>query len=286
MSRLKEKPFMGYIGIVISAFLSSFALKVFVTQAHLVSSGITGLVLLIEKEVETFFSMTISFGILYFVINTLILLFVYKHLGKKFVTFSLLHVVLTSLFVEVIPNIHLTNDIMLLSIFGGIINGLGISLALKLGGSSGGTDFVAVYYSMVKKKPMWHKVMIFNVMLLMYNGWRFDWTLSLYSIIYQFISTEMISNFHDRYTLSSLRIVTEKPQEVSQAIFDVVRHGITRLDGQGVYSKKNHSMLYMVVNSFEIKEVLNAIKKTDSRAFIEISKVDRIEGNFRQRPLE
>ena len=286
MSRLKEIKLLNYLGIVLSAFLSSFAVKVFVTQANLVSSVITGVVILLKQEISTLLNINISFGVLYFLINALILLFVYKGLGKRFVIFSILHVILTSIFVDIIPTITLTQDVLLLSIFGGLINGLGISLALRLGGSSGGTDFVAIYYSTVKNKPMWHKVMIFNTLLLVYNGWRYNWTLSFYSIIYQFISTEMISNFHNRYTLSSLRIVTEKPDLVSEAILKVVRHGITRFDGQGVYSKKDRSMLYMVLNSFEIRCVIQAVKESDPKAFIEVSSVDKIEGNFRQKPLE
>lgn len=286
MLKLKDRKVLAYLGIIFSAFLTSFAVKVFVTKAELVSSGITGLVLLIQKEAFSLLHLNLNFGVLYFLINGFILLFVFKHLGKRFVIFSILHVIFTSLFVELIPDITLTHDVMILSIFGGFINGMGIALALKLGGSSGGTDFVAVYYSTVKNKPMWHKVMIFNIMLLLYNGYRYNWTLSFYSIIYQIISTEMISNFHDRYTLSSLRIVTAHPEEVSEEILKVVRHGITKFDGKGVYSKKERSMLYMVVNSFENKEVIKAVKRSDPNAFIEVSSVDKIEGNFRQRPLD
>lgn len=286
MSRLKNNQVLAWLGIVLSAFLSSFAIKEFVSPANLVSSGITGVVILLQQEFTNLFNLHLSFGFLYFLINALILLFVYKNLGKRFVMYSITHVILTSVFVEIIPSFAMTRDILLLSIFGGIINGLGISLALRLGGSSGGTDFVAIYYSTVKNKPMWHKVMVFNTLLLLYNGWRYNWTLSFYSIIYQFISTEMISSFHNRYTLSSLRIITAKPDLVSEEILKVVRHGITKLDGKGLYSQKPRSMLYMVVNSFEIKEVLNAIKRSDEDAFVEISTVDKIEGNFRQRPLE
>lgn len=272
--------------VILSAFLNAFVVKVFVTRASLVSSGITGLSLIIQKEALNIFSLNLNYSILYLFINIFILLFVYRSLGKKFVRFSIIHVIMTSIFVEIIPSMHITNDVLLLSVFGGIINGLGISLVLKAGGSSGGTDFVAVYYSIVKNKPMWNKVLIFNSILLLYNGWRYDWTLSFYSIIYQYISTEMISNFHDRYTLSSLRIITEMPNEVSAEILKVVRHGITKFDGVGVYKGKERSMLYMVVNSFEIKQVITAVKDVDCGAFIEVSSVDKIEGNFRQRPLD
>lgn len=284
--RIDKSLIKGSLGIALSAFLTSFAVKNFVVPANLVSAGITGLTLIIQKELANFGLHHISFGILYFSINVAILLFVYKHLGKKFVLFSFLHVIFTSIFVEIMPSIEITQDIILLTIFGGILNGLAISFALKMGGSSGGTDFVAIYFSTVKNKPMWGKVMIFNAMILLYNGWRYNMTLSFYSIIYQIISTEMISSIHDRYKLSSLRIITEHPQVVSEAILQVVRHGITQLDGQGIYKKAPRSMLYLVVNSFEIKDVISAVKLNDPFAFIEVSAVNRVEGNFRQKPLE
>lgn len=273
-------------GVIFGALLSSLALKLFVQKAQLVPSGITGVTTLFQKELSSVFGINISFGPLFLLLNVLVFLFVSKHIGKKFVTLSFIHVGFTSLFVSMIPRISLTDDVLLLTIFGGILNGLGISLALKMGGSSGGLDFISVYYATVKNRPMWHNVLIFNMFLLLYNGWRYDWTLSFYSIIYQFISTEILSNFHDRYKLSSLRIITIYPNEVSEAILKQVRHGITRFEGYGMFQKKKRYMLYMVVNSFEIKEVLNAIKETDPHAFIEVSTVNRIEGNYHQRPIE
>lgn len=273
-------------GVIFGALLSSLALKLFVQKAQLVPSGITGVTTLFQKELSSVFGINISFGPLFLLLNVLVFLFVSKHIGKKFVTLSFIHVGFTSLFVSMIPSISLTDDVLLLTIFGGILNGLGISLALKMGGSSGGLDFISVYYATVKNRPMWHNVLIFNMFLLLYNGWRYDWTLSFYSIIYQFISTEILSNFHDRYKLSSLRIITIYPNEVSEAILKQVRHGITRFEGYGMFQKKKRYMLYMVVNSFEIKEVLNAIKETDPHAFIEVSTVNRIEGNYHQRPIE
>lgn len=286
MSRIINKRPMKVLGVMFGALLSSIALRLFAQQANLVPSGLTGVVTLIIREFELLFGFNLPFGLLYLVFNVFIYLFVRGHMGKKFVTLTFVHVGFTSLFTTLIPNIVLTQDVLLLTVFGGILNGLGIATALKMGGSSGGLDFISVYFATVKNKPMWHSVMIFNMVLLVFNGWRYDWTLSFYSIIYQFVSTEILSNLHDRYKLSSLRIVTVEPETVSEAILGVVRHGITKFDGVGMYGKKPRYMLYMVVNSFEIGDVIAAIKAADSKAFIEISNVNRIEGNFRQKPLE
>lgn len=282
----KESRGFRVFGVIVGALFSSLALKVFAQKANLIPSGLTGVSILIQKEFMTFFGVNIPFGPLYLILNILVFLTVSKYIGKRFVMLTFVHIVFTSIFVSILPDFTVTDDVMLLTIFGGTLNGLGISLALKMGGSSGGLDFISIYYSTVKNRPMWHKIMLFNFGLLIYNGWRYNWTLSFYSIIYQFVSTQILSNNHDRYKLSSLRIITDHPQEVADEIFRVVRHGITQFEGMGIYKKKERYMLYTVVNSFEIDKVISAIKCVDEHVFIEISTVDRIEGNFRQKPIE
>ena len=272
--------------VVLGALFSANAIVQFVQRAQLVPSGVAGITSLILMQVSGLFNVQLNFTLLYWGINCAIIAFVYKHIGKKFLTLSLVHVFLTGFFVQVLPVFHVTNDVILLAIFGGVMNGFGSTLALKSGGSAGGTDFLAVYFSMVKNKPMWRKIMFFNIVMLIYFGWQFDWTLAFYSIIYQMASTQIIDHYHDRYKLSSINIVTELPQEVSDSILSVVRHGITKVDGVGMYKNRNKSMLYLVVNSFEVPMIVDAIKEVDAYAFIEIAKVQQIEGNYRQRPLD
>ena len=274
------------IGIVFAALFSASAIKIFVQAGTLVPSGVAGITSLLVMEVEKFFGFHLSFSILYLLINLGILSFVFKYLGKKFITLSLMHVILTSVFVEILPATYLTNDMILIAIFGGIINGVGVSIALRMNGSAGGTDFIAIYFSMVKNKPMWDKIMFFNILMLLYFGWQYNWNLAFYSIIYQVLSTLIIDTYHDRYKLSSIRIITTMPSDVSDNLLNTVRHGITKIDGMGMYKKRQKAMLYMVVNTFEIDMIVDAVKEIDPYAFIEIASVQRIEGNYYQQPLD
>lgn len=283
---LKTITFKDVFGVVLGALFSASAIRFFVRPADLVPAGAGGVSILFIKEMHRLFGLELSYGLVFLIVNTAILMFVIKKLGKKFIALSFLHVFFTSIFVEVLPAMQLTYDPILLAVFGGVINGMGSSLALRMNGSAGGTDFIAIYFSMVKNKPMWDKIMLFNIAVLMYSGWQYNWGLALYSIIYQISSTKIIETYHNRYKLSSLHIVTTMPQEVSEAIFKVSRHGITKIDGLGVYKSKYKAMLYMVANDFELQAILNAITNVDPKAFIEISTVDRIAGNFRQKPLE
>lgn len=274
------------LGVALGALFSATAIKMFVQQGQLVPSGVAGISSLIVMESHRFLGLNLSFSLVYLIINISLILFVYKHLGVKFLTLSLLHVVLTSLFVDLLPSFRPTQDMILIAVFGGLINGIGSSLALRMNGSAGGTDFIAIYYSMVKNKPMWERIMFFNISMLLYYGWQYDWNLAFYSIIYQIVSTRIIDTYHNRYKLSSIHIITEHPEEVSEGILKVVRHGITKLDGVGMYRKKHKTMLYMVANAFEVEQIVASIKENDPCAFIEIASVQRIEGNYRQRPLD
>lgn len=274
------------IGVAVGALFSAIAIKSFVQPANLVPAGVGGVSIILIEEFKMASGITIPYGYMFLVINIILLLFVYKKLGKKFLALSFLHVFLTSFFVEALPQFHLTQDPILMAVFGGVLNGIGSSFALRMSGSAGGTDFIAIYFSMVKNKPMWDRIMYFNVALLVYYGWRFQWEFALYSILYQVVSTKVIETYHNRYKLSSLRIITGHPEDVSNAVFQVTRHGITKLDGIGVFKHQYKAMLYMVVNEFELKSIVDSIKAADPKAFIEISSVERIEGNYRQKPLE
>ncbi|RNM29094.1 YitT family protein [Erysipelothrix rhusiopathiae] len=280
------------VGIVVGALFSALAIKTFVRPGNLIPAGAGGLTILLLKESSRLFGIELSYGIVFFLINAIVLIFVWKKLGRRFLALSFLHVGLVSLFVEilpvvtVLPNVDPNDQLILLAIFGGVMNGVGSSFALKVGGSAGGIDFVAIYYSMVKNKPMGDKIMYFNITLLIYSGFVYGWMLALYSIIYQFVSTQVIDHYHDRYKLSSLHIITDLPTEVSDAVMAVTRHGITKIDGIGMFKQKYKAVLYIVVNQFELACIIDAITHTDPKAFIEISSVERIEGNYRQKPLE
>lgn len=272
--------------IVVGSLFSSAAVVWFVRPGNLIPSGMSGTTMLITMGVASNFSINLSYSLVYLILNIILLSFVVGKLGKKFLTLSFIHVFLTSFFISILPTLNFTQDHVLIAVFGGILNGIGSTIALRANGSTGGTDFIAIYYSMVKNKPQWDKIMMFNGALLIYSGWTYNWDMALYSIIYQFVSTKLIDTYHNRYKLSSIHVVTKHADEVSAAMLKVSRHGITKTDGIGVFKQRETSILYMVTSDFEIKQLTQAILGADEKAFIEISTVERVEGNYRQKPLD
>ena len=281
-----KRDFKTLIYVVISALFYSFAMKAFVEAGNIFPGGFAGLSRLISNLLQQYTGISISFGIIYIILNIFPTLLVYCYVGKKFTLFSVIQYTLTSFLVAVIPDVPLTDDLLLIAVFGGILGGFGTAIALRADASSGGTDFVAIFFSNKYNMTTWNYIMGFNVLLLITVGMLYSWEGALYSIIYQFCSTQVVSNFYMRYKLNTLFIVTKYPEEVSRAALHTCRHGITRLNGEGVYSHSEVSLLIMTANAYEIEELTRAIKQADVKAFITISKTERIVGNYYQKPLD
>lgn len=286
MSKQFKRDCFTFIAIVVSAVMYSLAMKAFVEAGNLFPGGFAGLSRLFSKSLLEFGGINIPFSVFYFLLNVPPTILVYKFVGKRFTIFSVLQYSLTSIFTEMLPAFPITNDILLIAVFGGILGGLAISIALRSDASSGGTDFVAIYASNKFNAPTWTYVMYFNAGMLIVAGLLFGWNQALYSIIYQFCSTQVVSAMHMRYKLNSLFIVTDKPEEVCDAIFTNFRHGITKLWGEGAFSHTPRCLLYMTVNAYQVQGVVECIRKIDSNVFINVTKTDRIIGNYYQKPLD
>lgn len=281
-----EKDAQNIVLVVIAALITSIGIKFFVETQNLMPSGFNGLAWLIVRVFREFLNIDLSFSITYFTINFVPAVFMYKHIGKKFTIFSLLHVSLVSIFTAILPVVIVTEDILLVCIFGGIFAAFGTLSALKANASSGGTDFFAIYFSNRYNFPVWNYVLAFNATVLAISGLLFGIEPALYSIIYQFTNTQIVNIFHDRYRLMSLHIITKNPEDVSKCILSHVRRGVTKLDAVGKYSDAKTSLLYLVVSAREADTIVKSIKKADPNVFISETKTNRVYGNFYQKPFE
>lgn len=281
-----DQNFKSFSFIVISALLSAIVVQGFVETAHLYPAGFLGVSVLISRLSYKYFQINLSFNVINLLLNLASVLLVRKVAGKKFLMLSALQFILVSIFIGLIPQFSLVDDPMLLSIFGGVLAGFSCLLALQANASSGGTDFIAIYYSHKVHKPVWNQIMVFNVFILILAGINFGFYDAFYSMIYQFAVTTIINNFHDRYKLVSLRLVTSLPDEISDLIFKKTSHGATKLYAQGAYTKDAKTMLILVCNSFEVNDLVTDALQIDPNIFITVSKTEQIIGNYEQKTLE
>ncbi len=281
----KYKDLITIICVITAALISAVNLKTFVNAGGLFPGGFNGLTVLIQRTCSRFLSIDIPFSIVNYSLNAIPAYIGFKMIGKKFTLYSILMILLTGIFVDMIPATNITEDILLISIFGGIINGIALSIALKGNASSGGTDFISMWISKRTGKSAWNYMMGVNAIMLMIAGALFGWESALYSIIFQFCSTQVINMLHTRYKRMTMFIVTSNPKVVIEIIQHSTHHGVTRLEGIGTYTDKPRTLLYTVVNTDDVKSIIHYVKEEDPSSFINVTKTELVEGRFYLDPI-
>lgn len=270
--------------VCLASLLMALNINTFVQTGGLYPGGATGLTILIQRLAERFLDIRLSFAVVNFLLNMIPIYIGFRYIGKKFTLYSCLMIMLTGILTDLIPSYIITYDTLLISIFGGIINGFSISLCLRMDTTSGGTDFIAIYLSQKKGIDAWNVVLYFNVILLVVAGFTFGWDKALYSIIFQYTTTQVVHTLYKRYQKKTLFIVTDNPQKVCEVIYATSRHGATILRGEGSFHLKERSLVYSVVSSDESKKVVHAVREVDPHSFINTIKTQELKGLFYQRP--
>lgn len=272
--------------VCLASVIMALNIKSFVRTGGLYPGGATGLALLIQRAVEMFFDLTLPYTLINILLNAIPIWIGFRFIGKKFTLYSCLMIVLTSVLTDLLPGYAITYDTLLISIFGGLINGCVISLCLMVNATSGGTDFIAIFLSERQGIDSWNMVLGLNVIILGVAGILFGWDKALYSIIFQYTSTQVLHILYKKYQQQTLFVVTNHAKQVYEAIARTTNHGATIIQGEGSYEHCERKVVYSVVSSAESKDVIRAIKEADSEAFVNVLKTEQLSGRFYQRPNE
>lgn len=265
------------------AIIMAVNIKTFVRAGGLYPGGFNGVTLLIQTVFQRFLGIALPFTLVNLLLNAVPTIVCFKAIGKKFTVSSAIIIVLTSILTDIIPSQPITQDILLIAVFGGLLNGFAVSLCLMGGTSGGGTDFIAIYFAEKKNEDVWNFILLGNGCVLVIAGILFGWDKALYSIIFQFTSTQIIHMLHTAYKKETLFIVTDCPDAVYQEIYEVTNHSATEFAATGCYSNEGRKMLYSVVSSAEAKVLVTRVRKADPKAFINVIKTDFLEGHFYQK---
>ena len=270
--------------VLLGAFVMALNIRIFVRAGDMFPGGFNGLTLLIQRTASQYLHIELPFSLINLLLNAVPAVISFLYIGKKFTLYSGLMIVVSSILTDLLPGFEITSDPLLISIFGGIINGCAISLCLFANATSGGTDFIAIFFSERKGIDTWNYIFLGNVAMLIVAGLLFGWDKSLYSIIFQFASTQILHMLYKRYQKQTLLIITDHPQEVYQTIRDNTHHDATQFEGVGCYAGQEKHMLYSVVSADEAKRTIDGIRKVDPAAFINCLKTEQITGRFYNRP--
>ncbi|WP_418485879.1 YitT family protein [Eshraghiella crossota] len=270
--------------VIIASLLYAWNLCCFAKSADLLPGGISGVSLLLQHIIKSIFHVTVPYSVFNILLNLFPVYIGFRYIGKKFTLYSILTILLSSIFVDILPDYIFTTDVLLISIFGGLINGFAIALCLNVGTTTGGTDFISIYMSQQKGMDAWNYILFGNVIILLIAGAMFGWSIALYSIIYQFCSTQIIQMLYKRYQKETLFIISNKADEIYRLIKDTTNHDATLFHGIGCYEAKEKEMIYSVINTDARRQLIPLIHSVDPHAFINVVKTEELAGRFHDIP--
>lgn len=275
---MKRNAIIGPVFLmIISAAVVACGFQLLLIPEKLLSSGTSGVAMVIGYVSGW------SISWLYFALNVPILLWGYRILGKRFIILSMVTVLSTAFFLQVIPRIELTDDRLLAAVFGGVLVGIGASISLKYGGSSGGFDIIASIISRYRDLPIGILTVLLNTLVVAALGLlQNDWNAALYSMLSIYLTGRLIDVVYTPHHKITLFIVTNNTQELASRLLQLPR-GVTIIKTRGAFTSEERDMLMTVTTRYELAELRKMINEVDSRAFVNIIQTIDVIGEFRRR---
>ncbi len=269
-----KREIVRYIFLFIGSVLAATGLEIFLIPNNIIDGGIVGI------SIITSYLTKLPVSIFIIVFNIPFLFLGYKQIGKTFVFSSLFSVISFSFWVSVFHPIPvLTNDILLASVFGGIVLGIGVGIIIRYGGSLDGTEMVAIIINERTAFSVGEMVMFFNVFILSSAGLVFGWDHAMYSLIAYFIAFKVIDiTIEGLDETKAAIIISDNGDEIAKAITARLGRGVTFLDGKGGFSKNKKTILYSVVTRLEVSKLKSIIYDKDENAFVTINDVSEVMG--------
>jgi uncharacterized membrane-anchored protein YitT (DUF2179 family) len=276
--------------IFLGSLLLAININTFVHAGGLIPGGFTGLTLLIQEVCFRFAGFRLPFSLVIVVLNLAPALVCFRFIGRKFTLYSCLAVVASGLLTDFLPSMFIDflqlHDTLLSAVFGGLLNAVGITCCLLADATSGGTDFIAIFISERYHKNSWGYIFAANCVILVLAAFLFSLDKALYSIIFQFTTTIVLTRFYRGYQQRTLLIITNMPDEIYHIIRETTNHDATSFKGIGHFKMAERIMVYSVVAATQVQSVITAIKRVDPAAFINVLKTETLNGRFYLKPKD
>ena len=281
-----------YFGALAGAVIYSLGINLFIVPVSLYSGGIMGFAqvirtVLVEYLHAPFQNFDVA-GVIYYLINAPVLLLSMKRIGRRFFAKTVMCVTTVTVLLSVIPipkQPILPEDTLACCVIGGIICGVGMGLALKCGGSLGGTDIVGMMLIKWRRDFRVGRVnMAVNVVLYGVCLFLFNVPTVIYSLIYAFVSAFAIDKVHAQTINVEVRVITKKKdEEMEKEIFSELDRGVTKWEAVGAYTDEPVHVLYILASKYELSQLKNIVYKYDPHAFVVIDEGVSEIGNYKTR---
>ena len=261
--------------MTIGAFIVAVALEMFLLPNKIIDGGVIGISMMMSYLTGG------NLGLFILGINLPFVLFAYKTLGKKFVINTMFAISMLAIATNIVTKWgHITEDLLLVTIFGGILLGLGVGLILRNNASLDGTEMVSIDLSKrLKIVSVGELLMCTNLFIYVGAGFLFGWDRAFYSILTYYVASKMIDAVLEGLDKAkSVRIVSDFSKDIGDAIMKELDVSVTYMKTLGGYSKKEKILTYCVVNKFDIPKLKEVVHGLDPSAFIVTEDVHEVEG--------
>ena len=282
---------LNFIMLTVAGIIYAIGVTVFIAPVDLYDSGMSGTSMLLGQITPGF--LPLSFFLI--VLNVPLFLYGLKRQGIASTVYSIytvgIYALAAWLITDVLPvDVSVASplagkDLLLCAIFGGVISGAGSGLAIKFGGAIDGIEIIAVIFAKRLNITVGNFMMIYNVLLYIVCGIVIkSWILPLYSIVTCVAALKTVDKIIEGFDRAKCAmIVTTKPFEISEELSQAFESGVTRVEAQGGYSHKPKTIIYFIVNRFQVTKMKTIVHSVDPKAFITISDVADV---FKANPSE
>ena len=263
------------IFMIIGAFIVAVALEMFLLPNKIIDGGVIGI------SMMTSYLTGWNLGLLIFCINLPFVLMAFKTLGKKFVINTFFAIGMLAIATNLVSHFrHITEDLLLVTIFGGILLGIGVGLILRNNASLDGTEMISLVLSKnLKIVSVGELLMFINLFIYVAAGFVFEWDRAFYSILTYYIASKTIDSVLEGLDKAkSVRIVSDKSREIGDSIMKELDTSVTYMKATGGYSKQEKILTFCVVNKFDMAKLKEVVHEVDPKAFIVTEDVHEVEG--------
>lgn len=289
---MKAKGFLGdfkavnFLLLLVAGIINAVGVNLFLAPVHLYDSGISGTSMLLGILLPT-----VPMSVFLIILNVPLFIFGTKMQGMHFTVYSIFAVIVysaASYIITYLCGFDLNagspiagNDLLLCAIFGGLISGVGSGLTIRFGGAIDGVEVMAVIFAKRLGLTVGNFVMIYNAVLYIAAGAILsDFILPLYSILTYCAAIKTVDFIVEGFDKAkSAMIITSKKDEISEELSETFGHGITHIQSHGYYKGKEQTIIYFVVNRFQIAKLKAIVAKHDEKAFVTITDVSDIMGS-------
>jgi uncharacterized membrane-anchored protein YitT (DUF2179 family) len=261
--------------ILLCEVLNAAAYNALIIPAKLLSGGVVGGALLLNQLFD------LPVGLQTLIYNIPIFIIGYRYLGRRFVALSIVGVVSFSIFTDNLKVPILTNEVMLIAIFGGVVTGIADGIILRTGGSTGGFDIIGLIVSRRSGVPTGQVFMGFNAVIISLGALASNnIEVAMYTLIMLFVSARVIDQFLSPTPRRAVLIISQKHKEIADRILSDLHRGVTYLEGRGAYTDREFYVLMCVVTRYEMMEMQSLVRSLDPDAFTVVLQAPDVFGRF------